>query len=240
MNVLAFDTCLASISVAYRYRGADGGWLRVDAAEARQTGHAERLMPMIGEVLDKAGATFASVQRLAVTLGPGSFTGVRTGIAAARGFRLAAGVEIVGMTSLAVIAQRAFIAQPAFAAHARHPAQPVLVAVDARRGRLYVQHFQSSALMPSGGPVEVTAEEALAMAGGRATLLAGSGAAMVLEAASATERARLTEMASIITPCAGDLAELAPSLLPSGDVCPVYIRPPDAKPQTGKSLARAP
>ena len=127
MIVLAFDTAMDGVSVALRQgpTGAKGGSV-VQARQMCQSGHAELLMPMIRDVIGRAGVPFTRIQRLAVTLGPGSFTGVRTGIAAARGFRLAAGVEIVGMTTLALLAHQAFPQ-----AHGR----PVLAAADARRGR---------------------------------------------------------------------------------------------------------
>ncbi|MDX2157000.1 MAG: tRNA (adenosine(37)-N6)-threonylcarbamoyltransferase complex dimerization subunit type 1 TsaB [Hyphomicrobiaceae bacterium] len=238
MNILAFDTCLGAVSVAYRHRAADGSWATVEAFEERQTGQAERLMPMLAGVLAEAGADFTRVQRVAVTLGPGTFTGVRTGIAAARAFRLAAGVDIVGVTSLAVIANGT-------AAGARGggmaSGRPVLVAVDARRGHVYVQLFNDGPRDPLRGPVEVTPEAALDMLDGLAAspLLVGSGARLVAEAA-ATRSMPFSMGPEHIEPHASDLAEMAAGLQALTDVMPIYIRPPDAKPQTGKSLARAP
>ena len=84
-----------------------GEWLLREAYEPRATGHAERLFPMIAEVMDGAGLAFSAIDRIAVTLGPGTFTGVRVGIAAARALALATGKPVVAMTSLAVMAHRA-------------------------------------------------------------------------------------------------------------------------------------
>ena len=89
MNVLAIDTCLGAVSVAVRWRDAGGEWRMRDAYEARTAGHAERLMPMTKEVMGAAGLAFSDLQHIAVTVGPGSFTGVRAGVAAARGLALA-------------------------------------------------------------------------------------------------------------------------------------------------------
>lgn len=232
MPTLGLDTCFGAVSVALRHRAADGAWTVSEVYEELQTGHAERLLPMIAEVLAGAGLAVTSVQRVAVTLGPGSFTGVRTGLAAARAFRLAAGVDLVGMTSLAVIAHRAF----ALAGTSR-AGRPVLVAVDARRDRLYVQLFGTSAHDALSAPAEVTPSEALALAGPNPLLLAGSGAAAVADAAAGKAHQIL---ANRLEPRASDLVELAAALPPLDQVSPIYIRLPDAKPQTAKSLARTP
>ena len=107
MNVLAFDTCFGAVSAAVRWRSGRGEWLLREAYEARSAGHAERLFPMIAEVMEGAGLAFSAIDRIAVTLGPGGFTGVRVGIAAARALALATGKPVVATTSLAVMAHRA-------------------------------------------------------------------------------------------------------------------------------------
>src|SRR5262245_18218484 len=128
MTVLAFDTCVGAVSVAAGWPHARGQWLACDRFEARETGHAERLMPMIGEVMQEAGLAFADLERIAVTVGPGTFTGVRGGVAAARGLALASGLPMVAATSLAVMAHRAeTLLGP-------RDGRLLAVAVDARRG----------------------------------------------------------------------------------------------------------
>ena len=87
MNILAFDSSLNALSVAVARRRQDA-WQVFHAWEAR-SGHAERLLPMIGEVMAEAGMAFSAIDRIAVTVGPGSFTGVRVGVSAARGLALA-------------------------------------------------------------------------------------------------------------------------------------------------------
>ena len=95
-------------------------------------GHAEALIPLIARVLEKAGLDFAALDRIAVTTGPGSFTGLRVGIAAARGIALAAGKPAVGLSTLAAYAA------PLIAAD---DTQPVVAAIDARHDHVYLQVF---------------------------------------------------------------------------------------------------
>src|SRR5438105_4638346 len=98
MRVLAIDTALDACSVAV----LDTQRAAITASETREMvrGHAEALMPMIARVMDRAATEFADLDRIAVTVGPGSFTGLRVGIAAARGIALAAAKPAVGLTTL--------------------------------------------------------------------------------------------------------------------------------------------
>jgi len=233
MNILAIDTCLGAVSVGIGRSNPGEGLSITECFERRSTGHAERLVPMIEAEMTGAGLAFRDLDRIAVTLGPGTFTGVRTGIAVARALRLAADVEVVGMASFAVMAQRVFELS---AGEVAAPS-PVMVAVDARRGRLYVQLFGSSALDPLTQPSELTAEAAAELAlrfdGIR---IAGSGAKLIADAAGG---AKLAVLCGDIEPHAGDLVRLAARLTPLVDILPIYIRPPDAKPQGDKRLERA-
>jgi tRNA A37 threonylcarbamoyladenosine modification protein TsaB len=113
----------------------------------------------------------------------------------------------------------------------------VLVAVDARRGRLFVQMFGTSALDPLTEALELTAAEVVTLAVGHEILIAGSGAQAVANAAAGSGAA-LEIVPGTLEPHAGDLARLAPSLVPRLDISPLYLRAPDAKPQSGKRLAR--
>jgi tRNA threonylcarbamoyl adenosine modification protein YeaZ len=92
---LAIDTSLRACAVAV----TGGAW----ASEPMQRGQAQRLIPMVGEVLARAGLSYADVRRVAVAVGPGSFTGVRVGISAALGLGLALGVPVVGVSTLAAL-----------------------------------------------------------------------------------------------------------------------------------------
>jgi tRNA threonylcarbamoyladenosine biosynthesis protein TsaB len=229
MNVLAFDTCLGAVSVAVRWRGPDG-WLVREAWERRQAGHAERLVPMIAEVMQAAGATFASLDRIAVTLGPGGFTGVRVGVSAARALALATGKPVVATTSLAVMAHRAEELLGGLQGRGR-----LVVAVDARRGLLYAQSFSAGARETSEA-LAMTPGEAARWVGSHRTLIVGSAApalaALVREAGGDAE-AQLPDL----EPHARSLAALAPALAPVAPVRPLYLRPPDVRVPADPSLA---
>jgi tRNA threonylcarbamoyladenosine biosynthesis protein TsaB len=234
MNVLAFDTCLGAVSAAVRWRGLDG-WLSRDVYELRSAGHAERLFPMIAEAVHGAGADFRSLDRIAVTLGPGSFTGVRLGIAAARGLALAAGKPVVAATSLAVMAHRA----EEMLAEMDEPlaGRRLVVAVDARRGALYVQSFAAGAVETTEARLLTPAEAARGLAPGRVVIV-GSGApavaALAQEAGVAAEP-RFPDL----QPHARNLAAMAVRLAPASQVSPLYLRLPDVRPQDEAALARA-
>ena len=232
MNVLAFDTCLGGVSVAVRWQGARREWLSCDRFELREGGgHAERLMPMIAEAMEEAGLAFADLGRIAVTVGPGTFTGVRGGVAAACGLALASGLAVVGATSLAVMAHGAE------ALLGPRDEKLLAVAVDARRGMVYLQLF-ADAQDRTSQPLLLAAEQVAALVGSKPVTVVGSGAPAVagaIIAAGGEAEARLPEL----QPHARSLALLAGDLTPISPVRPLYLRPPDVKPQDDKSLSRA-
>ena len=229
MNILAFDTCLGAVSAAVRWRSPRGEWLLREQYEPCATGHAERLFPMIAEVMEGAGLAFAALDRIAVTLGPGTFTGVRSGIAAARAFALATGKPVVGMSSLAVMALRveSLVA-------ARRGGRALAIAVDARRGMVYFQLFTGD-LDEAGPPRLLTPEQAAALVGSEPALVAGSGAGTVAILAGPCAEAGLPDL----QPHARSLAMIAPALQPLEPVAPLYLREPDAKPAASPSLVRS-
>jgi tRNA threonylcarbamoyladenosine biosynthesis protein TsaB len=128
MRVLALDTALGATSAAL-FESRTGGVIASETM-AMQRGHAESLMPMVERLMHKAGFPFSDIDRFAVTIGPGSFTGLRIGIAAARGFALAFNKPAVGISSLA-----AFAAPVLFGAER----SPVAAAIDARHGMVFFQ-----------------------------------------------------------------------------------------------------
>src|SRR4029077_18352370 len=130
MRVLAIDTALEACSVAVLDTArAD---MRVQESLAMQRGHAEALMPLVAHILQSAQLDFADLDRIAVTTGPGSFTGLRVGIAAARGIALAAGKPAIGLSTLAAFAAPFIAADDSL---------PVVVAIDARHDNVYLQVF---------------------------------------------------------------------------------------------------
>ena len=221
MRLLAIDTALEACSVGV---SAGDGSSPVLASEVIGKGHAERLLPMIATAMADAGLAFAELDRIAVTIGPGSFTGVRIGIAAARGLALVGGCAMVGIGTLAALAEKA---------RSVSGARPVLAVLDARRDEVYGQLFAAD-----GTPAtEPTVGDAARFAGliGPDTLLAGSGAEAVAAVAGVGEgrivhREAHPDIAAVLR-----LGRAAPpSVAPPR---PLYLRPPDARPQAG-SVAR--
>src|SRR3974390_3454201 len=134
MRVLAIDTALAACSAAV-FDTADGG---IAASESLPMlrGHAEALMPLIARVMKRSGMTFAGLDRIVVTTGPGSFTGLRVGIAAARGFGVATDVPVVGVSTLSAYAAPYLGTDETSA---------VVAAIDARHDHVYLQVFAAGA-----------------------------------------------------------------------------------------------
>jgi tRNA threonylcarbamoyladenosine biosynthesis protein TsaB len=231
MNILALDTSMGACSAAVLR--ADGGARGLFAREATMArGHAEALMPMVVEVMEEAGVAFANLDLIAATVGPGSFTGVRIAIAAARGLALATGAKLYGTDSLTVMAKAALMTG------ALGP-EPFAVAVDARRGMLYLALY-GDAGQRLEGPLLIAPEEAVALLPGDLDLAVGSGAALLAEAGARAGRpleAKLPEL----QPSAAALAEIA---LEAGETVPVlsplYLRPPDARPQASMVATRRP
>ena len=233
MNVLALDTCLGAVSVAVRWRGAGGEWLMRHAHEVRERGHAERLMPMIAETMREAGLAFSDIGRIAVTVGPGTFTGVRGGVAAARGLALASGVNTVGATSLAVMAHQADERLGA-----SRGGRLLMVAVDARRDAVYLQIFPGAPGDAAEPPLVLSPEEAAHRIGPLPVIVVGSGAepvATAIRASGGRAEATLVDL----QPDARALASMAAELVPVRPLRPLYLRPPDVKPQADRSLPRA-
>lgn len=230
MTVLALDTCLAACSAAVLQ--PEGGKTPCARIAPMERGHAEALFPMIEAVMKEARVAFSDLTRIAVTTGPGTFTGVRVGIAAARGLALACGAPVVGTTSLHVMAKAALAAlsgQP-------QGGKGVVIAHDARRGEVYVQCFGLDG-MPLSEALIATPQEAARLCEGFA-LVAGSGAALVAPEAGRMGLAISAAMPYLL-PDAAHLALLTCDMpAPDRPISPLYLRAPDAKPQEDKSLAR--
>lgn len=230
MNSLAFDTCFGACSVAITWRGA-GGWAGAFRTESLVRGHAERLLPMIADAMGEAPFGFDALGRIVVTDGPGTFTGQRVGIAAARALALATGADVHTLSSLHVMAYGA-----AQALADRREGRTIAVAVDARRGEIYFQAFAGPELAPLGPPVLVAPEDAAQMLRAEDVLAVGSGAAALADAA-AEAALSVTALLPSLEP---DVRFIAPDA-PLGEPVvarPLYLRPPDAKPQDGAFLVR--
>ena len=188
-------------------------------------GHAEALIPLIGSLMAEAGVSFGSLDRIAVCIGPGGFSGIRTGVAAGRGIGLAASLPVVGATSFRIMAA-AFEKRPGV--HETYG-----LAAPAGLNAVYCQ-----ILSRGGGPVtDIVAlpqAECAAFFSGRAEVLAGPAAAALSEGGFVS----LPVMAPDLWPDAGTLAEIAISLDPARDTpTPYYVRDADARPQTNHVIS---
>lgn len=240
MNILAFDTCFSACSVAAGC-GVGGASERLEAFfEPRDTGHAEALMPMIDAALRAAGIGFQDIDRVGVTIGPGSFTGTRIGVSTARALALATGIPLVGVTSLAVMAEDAIdqIGIDATTGGRLSDAPPIAVTVDARRGQVYAQLFGRSGL-EALTPAQVLDVAAAARLGGEGPIaFAGSGAETVAAAARMAGRTASAHLPRL-QPDASSLVTLAATLPPQqGALVPLYLREADAKPPADMSIER--
>lgn len=225
MRVLAFDTCFQTIDIAV----LDGAAITAHVSETVSGGHGERLLPLIETALAKAGLEFADIDRVAVTLGPGGFTGLRVGVAVARAIALSTGKQLVGISSLDLLARTAF---------ARSELQEVATIVataDARKGMLFAQRFQTDPWTPLDEPELLSPDEIAAVASQQGVLIVGQGANAIQSAPKSVRRAAAADL----LPDARVLAAAAPHLTPLDEPRPFYVRAADAKPQSGKSLPRA-
>ena len=176
MRLLAIDTALGACSAAVL--DTAGGAIVAHESLAMQRGHAEALMPLIKRVMGASRLDFADLDRIAVTTGPGSFTGLRVGIAAARGIGLAAGKPVVGLTTLAAYAAPFIAADDTL---------PVVAAIDARHDHVYLQVFGRGG-RTLVAPRLASLREALRAAAGGAPRLVGTAAELLAEAWPAGER----------------------------------------------------
>ena len=229
MNILALDTSMGACSAAVlRTDGATRGLFA--RQEAMTRGHAEALMPMVADVMEEARLPFAKIDRIAATTGPGSFTGVRIAIAAARGLALVTHAKLFGTDSLSVMAKVA-------RASGALGSGPFAVAVDARRGMLYYGTYDETGRRREG-PLLIAPAAAATLLPYDVHLAVGSGAALLAEAAEARGQFAEAKIAEL-QPSAASLAEIA---LESGATVaalrPLYLRPPDAKPQMPAVLRR--
>lgn len=227
MRILALDTALGAASVGI-YDFPEG---KVLAEESRpmERGHAEALIPLVQALVGSVEGGFAGINRIAVTVGPGSFTGLRVAIAAARSFGLALEIPVVGVSTLVAYAA------PLLSAGAR---STVAVAIDARHGAVFFQSFWLDG-RKAFGPALVSLDEAVTELRGGPARLAGTGAVALAAAAGLRGIETVLDEAAPAPPIAwvarlGAAAD--PALAPSS---PLYLRGASATPPAGVRIARA-
>ncbi len=217
MLILAIDTALGACAAALLDTEANS--LLAQETQPMARGHAEALMPLLSRVVAAAKVPFAALDRIAVTTGPGSFTGLRVGLSAARGLALAANKPVVGVTTLSAFA--------APLVSDDGPA-PVLSAIDARHDQIYFQLVSGNGgtlVRPKIAPI---ADVLAAAAEHGAPRIVGNAARLVAERWPAPPAEVRQETAPDIGWVAWLGAAVSPSIAPAR---PFYLRAPDARPQ---------
>ncbi len=219
MLILAIDTALDACAACVL--DTDAAKVIAQESQAMKRGHAEALMPLIARVIRQAGIAFAALDRIAVTTGPGSFTGLRVGLSAARGIALAANKPVVGLSTLTAYAAPVV---------GQNAAQPVISAIDARHDQVYFQVVSGD-----GGslmrPRVAAIEEALGASRFGAAHLVGNAAKILADRwpADALPPFKVDPQPA---PDIAWLAWLGAAVSPeTAPARPYYLRAPDAKPQ---------
>ena len=249
MIVLGFDTATRATAVALRL--ADGSTLqtRDDPAPDERPGHATRLLEMADGLLASAGIGWGALERIAVGRGPGTFTGLRVGVATARGLAQSLGVELVGVSSLRALAAGAAkcTRQGGVGMELARAAdrEVILAVLDARRGEAFAAAYllieqegleelvSPRALVPEQlGSIVAQAETHLADGRGGGWLGIGDGAVRFrgeLEAAGVTVPPDASPMHLLSAAAICELGAQAPAAALGQSVLPEYGRRPDAE-----------
>jgi tRNA threonylcarbamoyl adenosine modification protein YeaZ len=227
MRILAIDTCCGAVSACVLDGGANEAIVRQSLQMER--GHAEALAPLLERLMNEVEGGFASLDRIAATVGPGSFTGIRIGLAIARAMGLALNVPVVGVSTLVAFAGPLLW----------EPRSGIIAsAIDARHGRLYLQLFEATGRPLISPRVEGVREAVRAMGAGPVRV-AGSGARLLaLEAARVGLGVDLAD--DVDFPDILAVARIALTMDPRE--CPprpLYIKSPDAQAASGEGVARA-
>ncbi len=206
MKVLALDTCLTATSAAV----LDGERVLAARSEPMARGHQERLAVLVREMTEEAGLAFADLDRVGVTVGPGSFTGLRVGLAFAKGLSSALAIPCVGVSTLEAMA-----AAPGL----------VAAAIDAKRGQVYLQVCEDGRplMAPDALDLGTAAARLIELGAGRPMALTGSGAALLAPALPGAV------VLAAETPDPVAVARLAARVAAPSPPRPLYLRTPDAQ-----------
>jgi tRNA threonylcarbamoyladenosine biosynthesis protein TsaB len=225
MRVLAIDTALGACAAAVF--DSQPGAILASESIAMTRGHAEAIMPLIARVMDQAAVEFSELDRVAVTVGPGSFTGLRVGISAARGIALAAGKPAIGLSTLSALAA------PHVAARTDNT---IVAAIDARNEQVYFQVFAPSGVTIVTPRIDRVRAAVRAVPVGPA-VITGSGATAV--AAHWPAGSPVPRVEDHAAPDIGWVARLGAAAQDEGVAPkPLYLSRPDARPQEAGRLPR--
>jgi tRNA threonylcarbamoyladenosine biosynthesis protein TsaB len=221
--VLGLDTATPATAVALREGGGELRERRHEPAAGERPGHAAQLLALAHGLLAEAGIAFADVDRIAVGLGPGTFTGLRIGVATARALSQAAGAELVGVSTLRALAAAAAPAAPA--------GTGVLAVVDARRGEVFAAGWRDGEQLLDDVALPPAALSERLRALGASWLAVGDGALrfrLDLEAPGCTVAPERSPYHRVSAGTICRLALEAPPAAARDLVVPQYLRPPDA------------
>lgn len=210
MKILSLDTAMAACSAAVI--DTDAPLPLAAACVAMERGHAEALPPMVADVMTASGLAMSQIDRIAVTTGPGTFTGVRIGLAFARGIGLASGIPVIGIDSLSAIS-------------ANEGAQsPLLIVSDARNDEVYSALLDANRQWMIAPRVTTAAAAAEGVPSG--TIVLGTAAHAAVAASGRTD---LVLSIAGNLPVAAHFARLAIAVSPGRMPAPLYLRAPDAR-----------
>ncbi len=229
--ILAFDTTLGFCSVAL----VEGGQVLGFELEEITKGHAEALFPMIDRVLGKAGVDLSNIDELGLTIGPGSFTGVRVGISAAKGFAYALNIPVKTMTTLAAMTLKPICDGTL------NKGEEIVALIDARRGQIYAQKFSigdpKTPPIRAEDPIILTSEGLGAWVGQNPKFIISSTNLILDELLDWNGRA-----SGVLSPDAKFMGTILENHTQAHDgfqITPLYLREPDAikmKPQLGLDI----
>lgn len=216
IKILALDTTLGACSAAVIVDGD----VVAHSKQDRARGHVELLLPMIEEVREKASTELSELDFIAATVGPGTFAGVRVGLSAAKGLGLALGIQLIPVTSLEAIICEFCAFNPDFKGE-------VTVAIDARRGEIYMQSYNvtEGEFKPKYEAHALSIEDAFEKLGSELTTIIGSGASLLSDNGN-------IEMDQYQSPSAKFVGIAALRKMSEAISChaisPLYLRAPDA------------
>ncbi len=220
LKVLAIDTSASLCAACVWQDGEEPGRYSIDIGK----GHAEHLMAVIDAALGAAGNSFQEIDRVVIAVGPGSFTGIRVGVATARGLALALKIPAVGVSNLEAVAAETAV---------RHPDQNVMAVFSSANDMVQAAVYDPFAKFIYA-PETMSTEYAVQLARNHAAVVTGSGIAAIQALAP-----ELVADGNSVTADVATYARIGSAKEPAERPKPLYLREPDAKPQAGFVLPRA-